>query len=343
MKTQFMPETILVYVGLDRVGDSLLKLPFVRGLRQAYPNAHITWLAGKDTSVYASIMAPVVKGLIDEVIEHPGAAEGKTDGVGLHPKELLKRPLQGRSFDLIIDTQKVAIATLILFRIRHKKFVSPFGNFILSSQKPAKGYTFPKLMQRQLLDLLEITTGESFPTPRQLEIALDPELEIAAKAALPKGPSYIGLSPGAGGLPKCWPLEKFIALAKIQVAIGRVPVFILGPQELAWQQEITAAVPEALFPLQKNNLGPSHNFAPELTMALAKQLSLAVSNDSGTGHMFATGGAKLISLFGRTMPEKFTPMATILTIIRAQDYGGREMHFIPVEAVSQAIEAMLAR
>jgi|APSaa5957512535_1039671.scaffolds.fasta_scaffold24353_2 ADP-heptose:LPS heptosyltransferase len=336
-----MPKSVLVYVGLDRVGDSLLKLPFVRGLRVAFPDAHITWLAGKDTSVYAGIMAPVVEGLIDEVIEHPGAVEGQRDGIGLSPKELLRRPLKGRDFDLIIDTQKVALATLILFRIRHKEFVSPFGNFILSSKKPAKDYKFPKLMQRQLLDLLEITTGQNFPTPAQLELELDPALIKLAASALPEGPSYIGLSPGAGGLPKCWPLEKFIALAKAQVSKGRVPVFILGPQEIDWQTEIAAAVPSALFPLQKNKLGEAHNFAPQLTMALTKHLALAVSNDSGTGHMFATGGAMLISLFGRTVPEKFTPMASDLTIIRAQDYGGREMDLIPVDAVSQAIERVL--
>jgi ADP-heptose:LPS heptosyltransferase len=342
MSEQETPKTILVYVGLDRVGDSLLKLPFVRGLRHAYPNAHITWLAGKDTSVYASIMAPVVKGLIDEVIEHPGAVEGKRGGVGMSPKELLRRPLEGRAFDLVIDTQKVALATLILFRMRHKKFISPFGNFILSSVKPGKDYKFPKLMQRQLLDLLEITTGQSFPTPGQLEMDINPVLNQAAAAALPAGPVYIGLSPGSGGLPKCWPLEKFIELAQQQVRLSRVPVFILGPQELSWHKEIAAAVPEALFPLQENDLGGAHNFTPELTMALAGQLALAVSNDSGTGHMFATGGAKLISLFGRTVPEKFTAMATNLTIIKAQDYGGREMHFIPVEAVAEAIEAVLA-
>jgi len=341
MTDNSMPKTILVYVGLDRVGDSLLKLPFVRGLRDAFPEAHITWLAGKDTSVYASIMAPVVEGLIDEVIEHPGAVEGKADGIGLSPKELLHRPLKGRAFDLIIDTQKVALATLILFRIRHKNFVSPFGNFILSSKKPAKDYKFPKLMQRQLLDLLEITTGHNYPTPTQLELALDPALVDLAAAALPEGLCYIGFSPGAGGLPKCWPLEKFITLAKEQVGKGRVPVFILGPQEIGWQAEIANEVPEAIFPLQKNNLGEEHNYAPQLTMALSRKLALAVSNDSGTGHMFATGGAKLISLFGRTVPEKFTPMASNLTIIRAQDYGGREMDFIPVNVVSQAIEQVL--
>ncbi len=334
MTTEFSPKTVLVYVGLDRVGDSLLKLPFVRGLRDAYPDARITWLAGKDTSVYASFMGPVVKGLIDEVIE--------CADIGLSPKELLRRPLGGRHFDLIIDTQRVALASFILFRIHHQKFVSPFGNFILSSRKPPRGYTFPKSMQRQLLDLLEIATGKTIATPERLDLDLDPALTTIAQRALPDGPVYVGLSPGAGGLPKCWPLEKFIELAHRQLKAGRVPVFILGPQELDWLAEIKEAVPEALFPLQTGGLGEAHDYAPHLTIALTKQLALAVSNDSGTGHMFAVGGVKLISLFGRTVPEKFTPMCRDLTIIKAQDYGGREMHFIPVDAVADAVDNVLS-
>jgi len=327
------PKTVLVYVGLDRVGDSLLKLPFVQGLRRAFPDAHITWLAGKDTSVYASFMAPTVAGLLDDVIEEAG--------VGLSLKELLRRPLGGRSFDLIIDTQRVALATLVLYRIRHKAFVSPFGNFALSSRKPPKGYTFPKSMQRQLLDLLEIATGETVPTPTTLELPIDDGLEAAAEEALPSGPLYVGLSPGAGGLPKCWPLENFVLLAKAQEMAGRVPVFILGPQELDWHDEIRAAVPGALFPLQTDGLGARYDYLPQLTIALSKRLALSVCNDSGTGHMCALGGQPLISLFGRTVPEKFTPMSPALTIIKAQDYGGREMDLIPVDAVKQAVDQVV--
>jgi ADP-heptose:LPS heptosyltransferase len=329
------PKTILVYVGLDRVGDSLLKLPFVRLLRDSFPDAHITWLAGKDTSVYAGVMAPVVEGLLDEVIENAG--------IGLSLSELLRRPLGGRAFDLVIDTQRVALATLVLYRIRHKNFISPFGNFILSSRKPAKGYAFPKSMQRQMLDLLELATGKTIETPGVLELELDPALITAADAALPAGPTYIGLSPGAGGRPKCWPLENFVLLAKDQAMAGRTPVFILGPQELEWQAEIAAAVPEALFPLQENGLGEAHGYAPQLTIALSKRLALSVSNDSGTGHMFAVGGQPLISLFGRTVPEKFTPMTPHLTIIKAQDYGGREMHLIPVDAVKTTVDSRLLK
>jgi len=41
------PSSILVYVGLDLMGDALMKMPFVRALRETYPKARITWLAGK--------------------------------------------------------------------------------------------------------------------------------------------------------------------------------------------------------------------------------------------------------------------------------------------------------
>ena len=34
------------------------------------------------------------------------------------------------AFDLVFDTQRVALATLVLWRTRHNEFISPFGNFI---------------------------------------------------------------------------------------------------------------------------------------------------------------------------------------------------------------------
>mgnify|MGYP007000351031 len=79
-------------------------------------------------------------------------------GIGNSPSELLKRPLGNRKFDLIIDSQKILWASFTLWRIPHKTFVSPAGKFLLSSIKPPKEYKFPKSMQRQLLDLLEIAS-----------------------------------------------------------------------------------------------------------------------------------------------------------------------------------------
>ncbi|MEE9317503.1 MAG: glycosyltransferase family 9 protein [Rhodospirillales bacterium] len=331
------PSSVLAYVGFDRIGDGLLKLPFVRGLRAAFPDARITWLAGRETSVYADLMSGAVEGLLDEIIEN--------GGVGLSPWELLKGhakgPLAGRRFDLIIDTQRIFWTSLSVKRIPHGVFISPAARFLLSSRKPEKGYRFPKTMQRQLLDLLELASGAEFSTPETLTLDLNQNLKDAAQGILPKGPLYIGFAPGSGGPPKCWPLENFIQLARRQQARGRTPVFFLGPKETGWFDEINAAVPEALFPLQQESVQKAWGYSPLLTIALAGGLNAAVSNDSGAGHMFAVGGVPVVILYGVTTPDKFMPMTDKLSIIQAQEFGGREMHRIPLDAVEEALESAL--
>ncbi len=329
------PKSVLVYVGLDRIGDGLLKLPFVDGLRRTFPEARLTWLAGKETSVYAGVMAGVVDGLLDEVIEF--------GNIGLHPRELLHRPLAGRGFDLVIDTQRIFWVSLSLYRIPHKTFISPAANFLLSSRKPPPGYRRPKSMQRQMLDLLELAGGQPVPDPGTVGLNPDPAAEKDAAALLPPGPTYVGIAPGSGGRPKCWPLERFISIAKEQAALGHRPVFILGPQETDWLEPLGRAIPEALFPLQGEGVNAAHGFSPQFTIALSKRFAACLANDSGVGHMFALGGRPLVSLFGPTVPEKFMPMTKELTLIRASDYGSKEMDAIPVEAVSAALKEALKR
>jgi ADP-heptose:LPS heptosyltransferase len=79
---------ILVYSGLDLLGDGIMKQPFVRALRRYFPAARITWLAGKGKTVYAGMLAPLVGDCLDEVIEDAG--------IGSQVRELLRRQLPGR-------------------------------------------------------------------------------------------------------------------------------------------------------------------------------------------------------------------------------------------------------
>ena len=327
-------KSVLVYVGLDRLGDGLLKLPFVQGLKSAFPNAKVTWFAGKETTVYASALAPLAEGYLDEIIEY--------GGVGLEPKELLRaRPLKDRQFDLVIDTQKIVWTSLSARRIRHDTFMSPAARFLFSSKRPARGYKFPKAMQRQMLDLLEIASGQSFPTPTKLDISIPGTRRGEAQRLLPKVKGYVGFAPGSGGRPKCWPLERYIDVAKEVEARGETPVFIIGPQEEEWISDITAALPDAVLPLQMGSA--DHGFDPMLTLALGERLSKAVSNDSGIAHMLAVAGTPLVALYGPTVYEKFPPMTQSISVIKAEQYGSREMSAIPVDAVSQALDALLER
>lgn len=325
-----MTKSVLVYVGLDLVGDGLMKLPFLRALRGAFPAAHVTWLAGKGPSAFAHALAPLSRGLIDEIIEEAN--------IGSHWPELFGRPLAERRFDLVIDTQRRVLTTLILRRIRHRCFVSGTAGFHLSDHRPAGSRAKPAHLGRQLLELLELASGK--PADPQAPLPLPETVLAAAERLLPAGPTYIGLVPGAGGRDKCWPLERFLALAERQVEAGRVPVVILGPNESAWVPAVMTALPTARLPLQDaaaQGLDPS----PVLTVALGGRLAAAVANDCGGGHMLAAGGTPLVSLFGPTPPAKFAPLATRAAIVTAQQHGGNAMTDIPLATVADALERLL--
>jgi ADP-heptose:LPS heptosyltransferase len=321
------PATILVYVGLDAVGDGLMKLPFLRALKAAFPSARITWLAGKGHTVYAGILAPLVAGLADEVIDD--AAIGSTW------QELLgSRPLAGREFDLVVDTQRRVLTSLILKRVPHRWFISASAGFLLSSRKPQGGYRRPDAMVAQLLDLVELAAGSPPPSPPPL--VLDRQAQDDAQALLPVGPVYVGMAPGAGGKIKCWPLDRFIELAREQVVRGRMPVFLLGPAEGDWVARIRDQVPQARFPLQE-----CERVTPMLTVALGRCMAAAVANDSGTGHMLALSDIPLVSLFGPTPPQKFAPAARDLQVLTARTWGSAEMTAIPLQAVADALNSRL--
>jgi ADP-heptose:LPS heptosyltransferase len=323
---------LLVYSGLEFLGDGIMKLPFLRALRQRWPAARVTWLAGKGKTVYADTLGPLVRPLLDEIIEDAG--------IGSRAAELLHRPLPGRRFDLVIDTQRRVLTTLILRRLRTRCFVSGAARFVLSDKRPERGYERPARLIDQLLDLVAVAGGERIE-PR-FDLAIGPPWSEAAALALPPGPLWIGIAPGAGGAHKRWPRERFVALAQTQQSRGRRVAVILGPDERGWIDELRAALPEARFPLQDERIDPALAGAPLCTLALGQRLAAAVANDSGTGHLLAASGCALVSLFGPTAAAKFAPAARRLAIVEAQTFGASDMTAIPLSAVIEAIEKCLA-
>lgn len=306
-----------------------MKLPFVRALKGAWPDAHVTWLAGVNRTAFARELAPLVSGLIDEIIEEAGfeTAKGK----------ILSRPLGGRRFDLVIDTQRGVGRSLLVKRIRHKVFVSGAADFLLSDRKPQKPWKRPPSMIGQMMELLALACGG--PPPPGPHLPSSPESDSRAAEILPEGPVYVGFAPGAGGQHKRWPLDLFISLADAQTAAGRVPVILLGPGEAGMAADIRHALPNAIVPEE----APGWGFlqSPMLSIAVARRLAAAVANDAGGGHILAAGDTPLVSLFGPTPPDKFAPATSRLEVVRAQDFGSEEMNAIPESAVAASLGKLI--
>lgn len=321
MKT---PATILVYVYEDLLGDGILKLPFVRTLREAFPQAHITWCAGGGKSVYTSL--PLASSDLDRVLEVP---------LGRAWSELFqKSPLKDRFFDLIIDTQRDLKTTLALKKIPHAAFLSRTASFIFSDFKPKKEESPPPHLSQQLIRLLEILKGHSLEVPAAKGSFLE-NLKVEVQSYFLKDKTYIGLAPGAGNRKKCWPLDRFIAVAKTIEGEGKVPVFILGPAEKEWYEILKDRVPAALFPLQEK---PEFLSNPLYTAAMGFFLESAVVNDAGVAHLLSLSDTHLISLFGPTKAEKVHPMTQRLTLLKAADFGGVSMETIPMQCVMDALQ-----
>ncbi len=329
-------QSILVYVTSDAdnaLGENVLKLPLLLALEQAFPAARITWVPGTSGAFYLeNHLAPLVGGRIAEFV---------TDlRVPADPRAAwrYRHPIQGRRFDLIVDTQRYLGRTLFLRRLPHRRFVSGTWRYLWSDNAPPKPLPRrpPRLVDK-LLGLAAAAAGRPVAVPNP--VALPAALRRRAAQLLPPGPVYVGLSPGAGnqGSGKCWPLDRFVALARIQAERGRVPVFLLGPEERDWHPTLREAVPEALFPEQEGAVG-----GPCLTAALGERLSAAVANCSGAGHLLAAGGAPMVSLYGPTRPEKYAPFARALICLKAQDYGSPRIEAIPLDAVIAAVKRQVA-
>ena len=326
------PHSILIYSGAERVGDGIYKLPFIHHLRSCFPDAWITWVAGKGHTVYARELAPLVAPLINEVLNE---AE-----IGRSWKEMIgTRPLDGRCFDLVIETGRVFRTTMIVRRIPHHYFVSASVGYLLSDLRPdnlKQAFNKPASVVGCLRELAEVVTGKPMPPACHLE--LDAETNALAAQLLPAdgGPAYVGFTPGSNDRIKCWPLDQYIKAAAWVESQGLRPVFFLGPNETEWEPLIRAALPQALLPLQQTD-----QVTPWLTIALGRHLKAAITNDCGAAHMLAAADTPLVSLFGPTKPEKFAPATTRLTVLKAQDWNSSDMAAIPLDAVTQALGDLL--
>jgi ADP-heptose:LPS heptosyltransferase len=132
-----------------------------------------------------------------------------------------------------------------------------------------------------------------------------------------------------------------VGLAVHQAALGRTPVIFLSSREEGWEKHFRQ-ITNALFPLSQNQETTSGVPSdPVLTAALAERLHVAVANCSGTGHMLALGGAPLITLFGPSKAEKFSPLARKAVHLKPTD-GGKNIAKISIKSVIKAIDHMLS-
>lgn len=116
------------------------------------------------------------------------------------------------------------------------------------------------------------------------------------------------LHPGSGGEGKCWPVERWEALAEHLEAIGRPVWMVLGEAELERWAEPTRRRWADRFDVR----------TPASPIALGRVVAGAgvfVGNDAGPTHLAAQVGVPTVALFGPTDPTVWGPRGPAVRMV----------------------------
>ncbi|UCD57044.1 MAG: glycosyltransferase family 9 protein, partial [Candidatus Hydrogenedentota bacterium] len=129
------------------------------------------------------------------------------------------------------------------------------------------------------------------------------------EAARSEGKPVVALHPGSGSEKKCWPPERFEALAqRLRERPGCAVLLLLGPADERLVTRMTALAEKAGCSIVRNL--PLRHLA-----ALLSRCSAYVGNDSGVTHLAAVTGIPTLAIFGPTDPAVWAPQGTHVRVV----------------------------
>ena len=286
------------------VGDAAMATPFLRALRRAMPGATIT---GFGTRAAGATLNG--SDLLDRVRSY--RASDSTWA-------LAKRLRAGR-FDLgiLLPNSFRTAAVLRLAGVpRRVGFVRDGRGWLLTDRAELPNRNNGPIPQIDYYNALLPTLGiES--TSRRMELGITDREKQRAAAVLTASsldgdllrpaddgrPPLVLLNPGGSyGASKLWPTEHFAALADRLAAEWDATVAVTtAPAERPIATEIVRLAKSPIYDLAATgllNLGAVKD--------LCRRADLVVTNDTGTRHLAAAFGSRLITLFGPTDPRRTT-------------------------------------
>jgi len=335
------PNARILIVRLSAIGDVLHGLPVLNALRDALPQAFLTWVVEGRT-------AELLRGhrALDELVALPRRWLKS-------PRTVfdLRRRLRGMCFDVTLDLQglsKSAIAARLSGAPWRIGFAGQDGReisrWLNNDLVPA---TRTHVVDRNL-ELIKPLGIFNSAVRFDLEDA-PPEANaaFAMLAAARLTDRFAIINPGAGWTSKLWPAERYAAVAQW---LGRARdlrslVVWAGEQERRWGEEIVAGSGGSAV------LAPATSL-PQLA-ALARRATMFIGSDTGPLHLAAAVGTPCVGLFGPMPAERNGPYGAQHVAVQKiclsgtsrdrRTAGPESMEAISIEHVLAACEQILER
>ena len=321
----------IVFVRTDRLGETLLALPAIHALRQAFPDARLTLM-----------LHPSLQELfaghpdVDEVVPEPA-------GAGPWWRHAWRVSRLWRSWHpeiIILANPKKAyhLGAWLAGIPRRVGYDRKWGRLLthrLQDRKPL-GERHEVEYNLELIHTLGISVPPApapwLPVSPQEASSLSQRLE---QLGVPVSSRLIAVHPWTSNPHKQWPVDRFRALIqRLAQEAGLAIVVIGGREEQAQAPEVLAG---------GRDTGRVLNLVGRCSLrelaALCQQVRVVVSNDSGPIHVAAAVGTPVVALFGTgeagSHPRRWGPWGEGHTVIH------QPLEAITVDEVVRAVARYL--
>jgi heptosyltransferase-2 len=292
------------------IGDTILTVPFLRNLRRAEPDAHITWVVAPGSSEVVRGIPYVDKLLYwDPVTIH---ADSRGTHRTLRQQIAFIRDLRSRRFDTAYVLKRSFGSAVLAFLSGARRrigFATEGRSLLLTTA------VLYRHDQHEVQNFLDVLRADGVPVvDDHLEAWLTPDERafadrFFADAGVADHEPVIGIHPFAANPPRAWHLDNFTELAsRLQAQYSGKMLFFGGPRDREALPAIRAVLPDP--PLEAVGVTSLRQ-----TMALLARCRLLVCNDSGIMHLAASLQVPLVALFGPQSPKKFGPWGDTCRIV----------------------------
>ncbi len=298
------PERI-VFIQPCCIGDVVMATAALKALRQAYPQAHITWaVGGWSRRVIENHLD------IDTILD---TGETANPAAGLQGLWRFVRLLRAGKYDLAISLVRSPWMSMAVFlsgienRVGLDSAGRGFGYSVRSPVDPARARHEAEIY----LDVMRMLGFDPVDCYANLPV-LEEDRERVQTALQIRGieARYIVINPAGGRNPgmvmdsKRWPPQNFAKLAEALYSQYKAHiVFIGGPDDVDIVQAVTQH-------LKIPNMVLAGVFSFGEIAALAQRALCYIGNDTGLTHVAAATGVKTVMIMGPSDPQRYAPFVT---------------------------------
>jgi len=296
------------------VGDAVMAIPALEAIRKRWAHAEIVVLA-------ASWVADLYRGqgYADRLIIYEGQDNGKHRS--MLAKEGVAADLRREKFDVAVLLQNAIDAAWIVWRAHIPErigYAREARGWMLTHPVavPRPGDTPPHEAYYYLELLRRVGWLAQLPRVEKIDLRVGAEARergderLVAAGARRKGVRVAMAAGAAFGSAKCWPPERYAALADRLIAECKADVILFGaPQE----REMAARIAEGMSRPALNLAGATR--IGELP-ALLSSCDIFIGNDSGAMHVAGAVGLPVIGIFGPTDAAATGPVTPLFTLVQ---------------------------